>query len=73
MDGQRCSGCPFASILFAVSHVWRISERDNQLHALRVLMSYMRGRRNRINIYHTETALNVLGNCYERKETIKGR
>ncbi|KAH3740036.1 hypothetical protein DPMN_046731 [Dreissena polymorpha] len=42
-----------------------LGERENQLHALRVLESYICDIGNLINMYHRETALNLLGHCYE--------
>ncbi|KAH3691013.1 hypothetical protein DPMN_191498 [Dreissena polymorpha] len=41
-----------------------LGERDNQLHALRVLESYTCDKANNINLYHLKTALNLLGHCY---------
>ncbi|KAH3897335.1 hypothetical protein DPMN_021523 [Dreissena polymorpha] len=37
-----------------------LGERDKQLHALRILESYMCDKRNKLNAYHTETSLNLL-------------
>ncbi|KAH3740385.1 hypothetical protein DPMN_047091 [Dreissena polymorpha] len=42
-----------------------LGERDKQLQALRTLGSYIYDIRNYINQYHYETALNMLGHCYE--------
>ncbi|KAH3740341.1 hypothetical protein DPMN_047046 [Dreissena polymorpha] len=41
-----------------------LGERDKQLHAMGVLEAYI-DFRNQLNLYHQETALNLLGHCYE--------
>ncbi|KAH3842124.1 hypothetical protein DPMN_115612 [Dreissena polymorpha] len=41
-----------------------LGERDNQLQALGVLESLFDDS-NDIHLYHTETALNLLGHCFE--------
>ncbi|KAH3716679.1 hypothetical protein DPMN_059405 [Dreissena polymorpha] len=42
-----------------------LGERDKQLHALRMLRSYICDGINIINLSHMETDLNLLGHCYE--------
>ncbi|KAH3740527.1 hypothetical protein DPMN_047233 [Dreissena polymorpha] len=48
-----------------------LGERDKQLHALGVLEAYI-NIRNQLNIYHQETALNLLGHCYEMEGDYAG-
>ncbi|KAH3748700.1 hypothetical protein DPMN_183150 [Dreissena polymorpha] len=49
-----------------------LGERDKQLHAFGILESYICDRRNNINLYHVETALNLLGHCYEMEGYYEG-
>ncbi|KAH3740047.1 uncharacterized protein LOC127851441 isoform X1 [Dreissena polymorpha] len=42
-----------------------LGERDNQLHTLRVFECFINDIRNHSKIHHAETAINLLGHCYE--------
>ncbi|KAH3716450.1 hypothetical protein DPMN_059173 [Dreissena polymorpha] len=49
-----------------------LGERDKQLHVLGILESYVFDPRNDINMHHPETALNLLGHCYEMEGDYEG-
>ncbi|XP_052238628.1 uncharacterized protein LOC127849920 [Dreissena polymorpha] len=49
-----------------------LGERDTQLHAMGVLEAYNIDIRNQLNLYHQETALNLLGHCYEMEGDYAG-
>ncbi|XP_052239760.1 uncharacterized protein LOC127850624 [Dreissena polymorpha] len=50
-----------------------LGERDTQLHAMGVLEAYIDTCvRNQLNLYHQETALNLLGHCYEMEGDYAG-
>ncbi|KAH3740369.1 hypothetical protein DPMN_047075 [Dreissena polymorpha] len=48
-----------------------LGERDKQLHAMEVFEAYI-DIRNQLNLYHLETALNLLGHCYEMEGDYAG-
>ncbi|KAH3740275.1 hypothetical protein DPMN_046977 [Dreissena polymorpha] len=48
-----------------------LGERDKQLHAMEVFETYIYIR-NQLNLYHPETALNLLGHCYEMEGDYAG-
>ncbi|KAH3691836.1 hypothetical protein DPMN_191014 [Dreissena polymorpha] len=64
MDSAVVAACPFLHYLQYLTYEG-LGERDKQLHALAVLECYIHDIRNTFNIYHQETALTLLGHCYE--------
>ncbi|XP_052260097.1 uncharacterized protein LOC127864499 isoform X2 [Dreissena polymorpha] len=64
MDYAEVDACPFLHYLQYLTYGGQ-GERTKQLYALEVLKSYILDPRNDINIHHPETALNLLGHCYE--------
>ncbi|KAH3740601.1 hypothetical protein DPMN_047307 [Dreissena polymorpha] len=64
MDSVEVDAHPFLHYLQYLTY-GGLGESDNQLQALRTLESYIYDIRNYINLYHYETALNMLGHCYE--------
>ncbi|KAH3718778.1 hypothetical protein DPMN_061585, partial [Dreissena polymorpha] len=64
MNSAEVDARPFLHYLHYLAY-GGLGERDNQLHALTVLASYIYDERNTINLYHKETAFNLLGHCYE--------
>ncbi|KAH3876841.1 hypothetical protein DPMN_000692 [Dreissena polymorpha] len=64
MGGAEVDARPFLHYLQYLTY-GGLGDRDNQLRALDALWSFEYGARNKINLYHHETALNLLGHCYE--------
>ncbi|KAH3806097.1 hypothetical protein DPMN_134411 [Dreissena polymorpha] len=64
MDCAEVDARPFLHYLQYLTY-GGLGERNNQLRALRVFDSFMWDIRNRINLYHPETALNLIGHCSE--------
>ncbi|KAH3896887.1 hypothetical protein DPMN_021071 [Dreissena polymorpha] len=64
MDYAEVDACPFLHYLQYLTYAGQ-GERTKQLYALEVLESYILDPRNEFNMYHPETALNLLGHCYE--------
>ncbi|XP_052234581.1 uncharacterized protein LOC127847058 isoform X5 [Dreissena polymorpha] len=64
MDCAELDALPFLHYLQYLTY-GGLGERDKQLHAFGILESYIYDPRNNINMYHYETALNLLGHCYE--------
>ncbi|KAH3740393.1 hypothetical protein DPMN_047099 [Dreissena polymorpha] len=64
MDFAEVDARPFLHYLQYLTY-GGLGERDNQLQALRTLESCMYDIRNKLNLYHGETARNMLGHCYE--------
>ncbi|KAH3690284.1 hypothetical protein DPMN_192164 [Dreissena polymorpha] len=64
MDSAEVDARPFLHYLQYLTYEG-LGERDNKLHALRVLESYLCNRSNYVNLYQLETAGNLLGHCYE--------
>ncbi|KAH3896907.1 hypothetical protein DPMN_021091 [Dreissena polymorpha] len=64
MDNAEVDACPFLRYLQYLTYGGQ-GERTKQLYALEVLESYIADPRNAINMHHPETALNLLGHCYE--------
>ncbi|KAH3794197.1 hypothetical protein DPMN_147728 [Dreissena polymorpha] len=64
MDYAEVDARPFLHYLQYLTY-GGLGERDKQLHALGILESYLFDRRNKINMYHNETVLNLLAHCYE--------
>ncbi|KAH3770342.1 hypothetical protein DPMN_171627 [Dreissena polymorpha] len=64
MDGAEIDARPFLHYHQYLTYRG-LGERDNQLHAIEVLESYIFDIGNSINLYHPETSLNLLGHCYE--------
>ncbi|KAH3748729.1 hypothetical protein DPMN_183179 [Dreissena polymorpha] len=64
MDCAEVNALPFLHYLQYITYRG-LGERDKQLHALELLKSYLRDTRHMLNHYHTETALSLLGHCYE--------
>ncbi|KAH3770382.1 hypothetical protein DPMN_171667 [Dreissena polymorpha] len=71
MDNAEIGARTFLHYLQYLSY-GGLGERDNQLHAIGVLDSYIFDRRNytfrktfKKYLYHPETSLNLLGHCYE--------
>ncbi|KAH3740422.1 hypothetical protein DPMN_047128 [Dreissena polymorpha] len=64
MDSADVDARPFLHYMQYLTY-GGLGERDNKLHALRNLVSYMRDNIHSINLYHPETAVNLLGHCYE--------
>ncbi|KAH3820897.1 hypothetical protein DPMN_122646 [Dreissena polymorpha] len=71
MDSAEVDAGPFLYYLQYLTYR-TLGERDKQLHALRVLKSYIFDIRNHTNLYHTETAVNLLGHCCEKEEDYEG-
>ncbi|XP_052248711.1 uncharacterized protein LOC127856496 isoform X4 [Dreissena polymorpha] len=71
MDYAEVDALPFLHYLQYLTY-GGLGKRDKQLHALGILESYLCDRRNGINIYHNETALNLLGHCYEMEGDYEG-
>ncbi|KAH3740244.1 hypothetical protein DPMN_046945 [Dreissena polymorpha] len=63
MDSAEIDACPFLYYLQYLTY-GGLGQRDKQLYALGVLESYMSDIKN-VNLYHPETALNLLGHCFE--------
>ncbi|KAH3783914.1 hypothetical protein DPMN_161864 [Dreissena polymorpha] len=63
MDGAEVDARPFLNYLQYLTY-GGLGERDKQLHALHVFGSNLSDKRNVINLYHQETALNMLGHSY---------
>ncbi|KAH3783702.1 uncharacterized protein LOC127843090 [Dreissena polymorpha] len=64
MDNAEVDARPFLYYLQYLTY-GGLGERNKQLHACEILESYILNPRNLINIYHLETALNLIGHCYE--------
>ncbi|XP_052277879.1 uncharacterized protein LOC127876592 isoform X2 [Dreissena polymorpha] len=64
MDDAEVDVRPFLHYLQFLTY-GGLGERNKQLHAFYMLKSYILNPRNKINIYHRETALNLIGHCYE--------
>ncbi|KAH3840677.1 hypothetical protein DPMN_114131 [Dreissena polymorpha] len=64
MDNAEMDARPFLHYLQYLTY-GGLGERNKQLHAFDMLKSYILYPRNKINIYHRETALNLIGHCYE--------
>ncbi|KAH3720908.1 hypothetical protein DPMN_063819 [Dreissena polymorpha] len=71
MDYAEVAARPFLRYLQYLTY-GGLGERDKQLHVLGSLESYVFDPRNKINMYHTETALNLLGHCYEMEGNYEG-
>ncbi|KAH3775993.1 hypothetical protein DPMN_177404 [Dreissena polymorpha] len=69
MDSAEVDSRPFLYYLQYLTY-GGIRDRDNQIHAMRALTSYIFDiiGNCRIKLYHPETALNLLGHCYEMEE-----
>ncbi|XP_052239805.1 uncharacterized protein LOC127850667 isoform X2 [Dreissena polymorpha] len=70
MDSAEVDARPFLYYLQYLTY-GGLGERDKQLHAMGVLEAYI-DIRNNLNIYHQETALNLLGHCYEMEGDYAG-
>ncbi|KAH3780349.1 hypothetical protein DPMN_158162 [Dreissena polymorpha] len=64
MDCAEVDALPFLYYLQYTTY-GGLGERYKQLHELRVFRSYICDRRNQMNLYHTETAANLLGHCFD--------
>ncbi|KAH3740563.1 hypothetical protein DPMN_047269 [Dreissena polymorpha] len=71
MDSAEVDARPFLYYLQYLTY-GGLGARDKQLHAWRVLESYLCDIRNEINLYHQETAVNLLGHCYEMEGEYEG-
>ncbi|KAH3740660.1 hypothetical protein DPMN_047370 [Dreissena polymorpha] len=71
MDSAEVDARPFLHYLQYLTY-GGLGESDNQLQALRALESCMYDIRNKLNLYHKETALNLLGHCYEMEGDYAG-
>ncbi|KAH3740257.1 uncharacterized protein LOC127850612 isoform X1 [Dreissena polymorpha] len=71
MDSAEVDARPFLYYLQYLTY-GGLGARDKQLHAWRVLESYICDIRNKINLYHQETAVNLLGHCYEMEGEYEG-
>ncbi|KAH3751950.1 hypothetical protein DPMN_186558 [Dreissena polymorpha] len=60
MDSAEVDARPFLHYLQYLTY-GELGEREKQLNSLLVLHSYIFDKRNQINLYHYETALNLLG------------
>ncbi|KAH3690727.1 hypothetical protein DPMN_192962 [Dreissena polymorpha] len=72
MGGAEVDARPF---LFYMQYITYggLCERDKQLHAMGVLEADIDTCvRNQLNLYHPETALNLLGHCYEMEGDYAG-
>ncbi|KAH3829322.1 hypothetical protein DPMN_131318 [Dreissena polymorpha] len=67
MDCAEVDALPFLHYLQYITY-GGLGERDKQLCAFGKLESYICDLRNKINMYHQETAFNLLGHCYEMEE-----
>ncbi|KAH3808334.1 uncharacterized protein LOC127834376 isoform X2 [Dreissena polymorpha] len=64
MDNAEVSARPFLYYLEYLTY-GGLGERNEQLHAFRLLESYILDPRNVITVHHPETAFNLIGHCYE--------
>ncbi|KAH3748929.1 uncharacterized protein LOC127847873 [Dreissena polymorpha] len=64
MDSAEIDACPFLHYLQYLTY-GALGKRNKQLHYLRCFETYVCHGRNRNNMHHRETALNLLGHCYE--------
>ncbi|KAH3754197.1 hypothetical protein DPMN_188860 [Dreissena polymorpha] len=71
MDCAEVDARPFLHYLQYLTY-GGLGQRDKQLHALTVLESYMCDKSSKINLYHLETAGNLLGHCYEMEGDYEG-
>ncbi|KAH3716583.1 hypothetical protein DPMN_059307 [Dreissena polymorpha] len=71
MDYAEVAALPFLHYLQYLTY-GGLGEREKQLHVLGILESYVFDSRNKINMYHIETALNLLGHCYEMEGDYEG-
>ncbi|KAH3740539.1 hypothetical protein DPMN_047245 [Dreissena polymorpha] len=71
MDSAEVDARPFLYYLQYLTY-GGLGARNKQLHAWRVLESYICDIRNKINLYHQETAVNLLGHCYEMEGEYEG-
>ncbi|KAH3740703.1 uncharacterized protein LOC127851571 [Dreissena polymorpha] len=70
IDSAEVDARPFLHYLQYLTY-GGLGERDKQLHAMGVLEAYI-DIRNQLNMYHQETALNLLGHCYEMEGDYAG-
>ncbi|KAH3690808.1 hypothetical protein DPMN_191664 [Dreissena polymorpha] len=70
MDCAEVDARPFLHYLQYLTY-GGLGERDKQLHAMGVLEAFI-DIRNQLNLYHPETALNLLGHCYEMEGDYAG-
>ncbi|XP_052238624.1 uncharacterized protein LOC127849915 [Dreissena polymorpha] len=72
MDSAEVDARPFLHYLQYITY-GGLGERDTQFHAMGVLEAYINTCiRNQLNLYHVETALNLLGHCYEMEGDYAG-
>ncbi|XP_052239735.1 uncharacterized protein LOC127850612 isoform X11 [Dreissena polymorpha] len=72
MDSAEVDARPFLYYMQYITY-GGLGERDKQLHAMGVLEAYIDTCiRNQLNLYHLETALNLLGHCYEMEGDYAG-
>jgi hypothetical protein len=72
MDSAEVDARPFLHYLLYLTY-GGLGERDKQLHAMGVLEAYIDTCvRNQLKLYHQETALNLLGHCYEMEGDYAG-
>ncbi|XP_052236448.1 uncharacterized protein LOC127848187 [Dreissena polymorpha] len=71
MDSAEVDALPFLYYLQYLTY-GGLGERDKQLHAFGILESYTCDLRNKIIMFHDETALNLLGHCYEMEGDYEG-
>ncbi|KAH3752943.1 hypothetical protein DPMN_187569 [Dreissena polymorpha] len=71
MDYAEVDARPFLYYLQYLTYVG-LGERDKQLHAMGKLESYTCIHDELKNLYHPETALNLLGHCYEMEGDNEG-
>ncbi|KAH3824641.1 hypothetical protein DPMN_126478 [Dreissena polymorpha] len=64
MDCAELDARPFLHYLQYLTY-GGLGDRDNQQHELTALEFYMHDPRNNIKRNHDETAVNMLGHCYE--------
>ncbi|KAH3793560.1 hypothetical protein DPMN_147074 [Dreissena polymorpha] len=72
MDSAEVDARPFLYYMQSLTY-GGLGERDAQLHAMGVLEAYIHTCvRNQLKLYHQETALNLLGHCYEMEGDYAG-
>ncbi|XP_052260152.1 uncharacterized protein LOC127864530 isoform X2 [Dreissena polymorpha] len=71
MDSAEVDARPFLHYLQFLTY-GGLGERNKQLHEFKKLWSCIFDQRNSINMYHLETALNLLGHCCEMEGDYQG-